>query len=158
MNSNPQNIYTSLTKAFKTAARTIFRPPIINYSGTSYKKNALLSYVATPFRKGLNIGHTNSFEAPAIAKIINDAGFNVDIAEFNYEGHINYSKYDFIFGFGEPLVNSFSNNQKKITTAYYGTGMHINTQNTNTLKRITEVYNKKGVWLPGSGRIVEKAW
>ena len=36
--------------------------------------------------------------------------------------------------------------------------MHICTQNYNTLKRIKEVYKKKNIWLPESGRIVEKAW
>ena len=158
MNSNLQNIISVLAAVCKSAVRTIFRPPLINYFGTSYKKHALLSYVTTPFRNGLNIGHTNSFEAPAIAKIINEAGFNVDIVDYNYDGNVDYSKYQLIFGFGDPIVNSFTNRKNKITTVYYGTGMHVNTQNMNTLNRITDVHDKKGVWLPESGRIVEKAW
>jgi glycosyltransferase involved in cell wall biosynthesis len=93
-----------------------------------------------------------------IGKAINEAGFNVDIADYDYEGIIDYSRYDLIFGFGEPLINSFYKRGKKIITVYYGTGMHINTQNNNTLNRVTEVFNKTGVWLPGSGRIVDKSW
>jgi len=93
-----------------------------------------------------------------IGKAISETGFNVDIVDYDYEGKIDYSKYELIIGFGEPLINSFYNRRNKIITVYYGTGMQIITQNNNTLGRVKEVFNKKGVWLPGSGRIVDKAW
>ena len=158
MNIQLQNIVHALTKEFKSAGKIIFRSPIINYYRTSYTRNALVSYITDSFRNEINLSHTNSFESMEIGKAINEARFNVDIADYDYEGIIDYSRYDLIFGFGEPLINSFYKRGKKIITVYYGTGMHINTQNINTLNRVTEVFNKKGVWLPGSGRIVDKSW
>jgi len=154
----PKNIISTLIKEFKSAGKIIFRSPIINYYRTSYPRNALVSYITNPFRGGINLSHTNSFESMVIGKIINEAGYNVDIADYDYEGRFDYSKYDLIFGFGEPLINSFYQRKKKIITVYYGTGMHLITQNTNTLNRIKEVFDKKKVWLTGSGRIVDKAW
>jgi glycosyltransferase involved in cell wall biosynthesis len=153
-----QNTFSILKEEFRIAAKTIFKSPIINYYGTSFQKNALVSYISNPFRKNPDLSHTNSFEALEIGSALNAAGFNVDIADYDYRGFINYSKYKLIFGFGNPLVNSFYNRKHKIVSVYYGTGMHINTQNYNSLIRIKEVYNKKGVFLPGSGRIVDKAW
>ena len=158
MNIKLQNIIYALTKEFKSASKIIFRPPIINYFRTSYAQNALVSYITDPFRNEISFNHTNSFESMEIGKAINEAGFNVDIADYDYEGRIDYSRYDLIFGFGEPLINSFYKRGKKLITVYYGTGMHLNTQNANTLNRVKEVFDKKGVWLPGSGRIVDKAW
>jgi hypothetical protein len=158
MNIKLQNIIYALTRGFKSAGKIIFRSPIINYYRTSYTRNALVSYITDPFRNEMNLSHTNSFESMEIGKAINEVGFNVDIADYDYEGRIDYSRYDLIFGFGEPLINSFYKRGKKIVTVYYGTGMQINTQNNNTLNRVKEVFDKKGVWLPGSGRIVNKAW
>src|ERR1035437_770070 len=158
MNIKLQNIIYALTIEFKSASKIIFRPPIINYFRTSYPQNALVSYITDPFRNEISFNHTNSFESIEIGKAINEAGFNVDIADYDYEGRIDYSRYDLIFGFGEPLINSFYKRGKKLITVYYGTGMHLNTQNANTLNRIKEVFDKKGVWLPGSGRIVDKSW
>ena len=158
MNIQLQNIVHALTKEFKSTGKIIFRSPIINYYRTSYPRNALVSYITDSFRNKINLSHTNLFESMEIGKAINEAGFNVDIADYDYEGIIDYSRYDLIFGFGEPLINSFYKRGKKIITVYYGTGMHINTQNINTLNRVTEVFNKTGVWLPGSGRIVDKSW
>jgi hypothetical protein len=158
MNIKLQNILYSLIKEFKSAGKIIFRSPIINYYKTPYTCNALVSYITDPFRNEINLSHTNSFESMEIGRAISEAGFNVDIADYDYEGKIDYSRYNFIFGFGEPLINSFYKRRKKIITVYYGTGMHINTQNNNSLNRIMEVFDKKGVWLPKSGRIVDKSW
>ena len=158
MNIKLQNIIYSLTKEFKSAGKTIFRSPIINYYRSTHTRNALISYITNPFRKEISLSHTNSFEVMEIGRAINEAGFNVDIADYDYEGRIDYSRYDLIFGFGEPLINSFYKRRKKLITVYYGTGMHLYTQNPNTLNRVKEVFDKKGVWLPGSGRIVDKSW
>jgi len=153
-----QNIINALRKEFKSAGKIIFRPPIINYFRTSYNRNALISYVSDPYRNKVNLSHTNSFESMEIGKALNEAGFNVDIVDYDYEGKIDFSGYNLIFGFGDPLVNSFYNRRKKLITVYYGTGMHLHTQNINTLNRVREVFEKKGIWLPGSGRIVDKSW
>ncbi len=135
-----------------------FKRPIKNYFKTNFRENVLISYITHPFNRGINLTHTNYAEAVKIAKVFNELGYNVDIVDYYYEGNINYDKYSVIFGFGEPLEKSFYNRNHKILTIFYGTGMHVTYNNHATLRRIEEVYKKKGKWLLESGRIVDKAW
>jgi hypothetical protein len=135
-----------------------FKKPIKNYFKTNFKENVLISYITYPFKNGVNLRHTNTAEALEIAKVFHELGYKVDIVNYEYEGNLNYDKYSVVFGFGEPLEKSFYYRKHKILTIYYGTGMHVIHQNHATLKRIEEVYKKKGKWLLESGRIVDKAW
>jgi hypothetical protein len=135
-----------------------FKKPIKNYFKTNFKENVLISYITYPFKNGVNLGHTNTAEALEIAKVFHELGYKVDIVNYEYEGNLNYDKYSVVFGFGEPLEKSFYYRKHKILSIYYGTGMHVIHQNHATLKRIEEVYKKKGKWLLESGRIVDKAW
>ncbi len=143
----------------KLIIKDFLKSPVINHFGDNFSKNVLISYITKPFKKGIDFSHTNSVEVLEIAKVFRSLGFNVDAADYDYEGFLDFDKYDLIFGFGEPLISSFSsNNKKNLIRIYYGTGMHVTVQNNNTLKRVEEVYRKKGVWLIESGRIVEKVW
>jgi len=145
-------------KLFRSIIKKFRRRQISNYLKTHYKKNALISYITHPFNCGINLTHTNYAEVLEIAKVFHELSYNVDIVDYDYEGNLDYDKYSVIFGFGEPLVNSFYHRNHKILTIYYGTGMHVSHQNHATLKRIEEVYKKKGKWLLESGRIIDKAW
>lgn len=149
----PPSIWNVLKSAYEKYNR-----PIKNYFKTDIKESVLISYITYPFKRGINLSHTNATEALEIAKIFHEIGYNVDIVDYSYEGNLNYDKYSVIFGFGEPLINSFYYRSHKILTIYYGTGMHVIHQNHATLKRIEEVYKKKDEWLLESGRIVDKAW
>jgi len=132
---------------------------IKNYFKTDYPQNVLISYITRPFKKGITYAHTNSIEVLEIAKIFSQYKYNVDIVDYDYRGKkIDYAKYNVIFGFGDPVVNSFYRRVRDIITIYYGTGMHICWQNNSTLKRVAEVFQEKGVWMPESGRVVAKAW
>jgi len=148
----------NMHKLFRLIIKEFRRGQISNYFKTHHKKNALISYITHPFNRGINLTHTNYTEAVEIAKVFHELSYNVDIVDYDYEGNLDYNKYSVIFGFGEPLVNSFYHRNHKILTIYYGTGMHVIYQNYATLKRIEEVYKKKGKWLLESGRIVDKAW
>ncbi len=145
-------------KIRKKLREIINKDLIVNHFHTNYPKDALLSYIVHPFKKGIRFTHTNFAESLEIAKLLSSLGYNVDVVDFNNSYELDYQKYSLIFGFGDPLVNSFIGRRKKITTIYYGTGMHISHQNLWTLKRVKDVYQKKGVFLPESGRIVEKSW
>lgn len=131
---------------------------ISNYFRKNHQRYALLSYILTPFKKD-SLSHTNFFEAQSWAKILDDLGYNVDIVDFRNTKKINLSKYDLICGFGDVFQKIFESiNHKNIQTIYYGTGMHVCHQNTISLKRVKDVYIKKGVWLGKSARFVEKTW
>lgn len=159
MNYLIKNIICVSKKIKLIIKHNILKTPVINFFKDNFSQNVLISYITKPFREGIDIIHTNSAEVLEIAQVFRSLGFNVDIADYDYEGYIDYKKYNTIFGFGDPLVNSFKFNSIQSTTRiYYGTGMHISIQNQNSTKRIEAVKNKKGIWIPESGRIVEKAW
>lgn len=133
--------------------------PIFNYFKTKYDKKALLSYIVYPFRE-TSLRHTNYYEAIRWANTLNELGYQVDIINFdNYPQRLELSQYDLICGFGDVFQAYFESGiRKKIITIYYGTGMHVCHQNSISLARIRDVYNKKGVWLGKSARFVEKTW
>lgn len=154
-----KNIAIVSKKIAKLIKRDILKRPVENYFRQNNDKSVLISYITKPFRSGIDISHTNFAESLEIAKVFNSLQFNVDIADYDYEGFIDYKKYDVIFGFGEPLVNSFAFGMNKDTRRiYYGTGMHISVQNQNSLARVKDVKNRKDKWIIESGRVVEKAW
>ena len=110
---------------------------------TDYKRNVLISYITYPFiykSEDRFYMHTNFIESIEISKIWKNLGFNVDIFNYDYRGKINYSKYDVIFGFGDPLCKYFYNQNpnKRVITIYYGTGMHVCHQNNFTLQRVKD--------------------
>ncbi len=132
--------------------------PLINAFASNHSRSALLSYIVSPFRNKPGMGHTNTVEVLEISRIFHDLGFRIDVVNYEYEGKINYDKYDVILGFGDPLIRSYQYRRKDIMTVYYGTGMHVLHQNSASLKRVEEVYRRHGCWLLESARVVEKAY
>lgn len=131
---------------------------IHNYFKKKHHKNALLSYVLTPFKRS-SLSHTNFYEAQSWAKILDELSYNVDIIDYRNTKKLDLSKYDLICGFGDVFQNYFETHyDKKIKTIYYGTGMHVCHQNTVTLQRVKDLYHKRRVWLGKSARFVEKTW
>jgi Glycosyl transferases group 1 len=153
-----KNIISILPGKIVDELKIQLKSPLINIYNTGFDRNVLISYIRRPFKKGSDLKHTNSAEVLEIARVFKELKFNIDVVNYDYEGFLDYAKYDLIFGFGEPLNNCFDKKRKNTITIYYGTGMHVSTQNHNSLKRIENVHRKKGVWLISSGRIVEKAW
>jgi hypothetical protein len=153
----PPNIYGGLRALY-----AFYRDSTLvrNFYNANHVKNVLISYIVRPFKKGANLTHTNHAEALQIAQVFDELNYNVDVVNFSSNKALDYNKYDIVFGFGEPLISSFYKRSRQIPimTIYYGTGMHICHQNHATLKRVKEVYERKGRWLPSSGRIVDKAW
>jgi glycosyltransferase involved in cell wall biosynthesis len=156
-----------LKKALKKYLPKTLKSLIINHANNqtiknhfkkNYSKNALLSYILTPFQQD-SLAHTNFYEAQSWAKILDELGYNVDIIDFRNTKKIDLSKYDLICGFGDVFQQYFESGiNKKIITIYYSTGMHVCHQNQASLSRVKDVYRKKGVWLAKSARFVEKTW
>ncbi len=153
-----KNTLLFLKKLPAVIKRDILKTPIINYFGTDFNHSMLLSYITKPFRRGPDLTHTNMVEALEIAKLFRDMGYNVDIVDYDYEGYVDHDKYKLLFGFGEPFVKNFYGKKSKIISIYYATGMSIETQNRNSLKRVEEFYRRKGVYLTSSARIYDKSW
>ena len=131
--------------------------PINNYYNKAYDRKVLISYITHPFRKQ-SFSHTNYYEAIALAKVMDDLGYIVDIIEYTTARISNINDYDVILGFGDIFQFYFENSIKDIKTIYYGTGMQVCYQNTSTLERLKDVYHKKGKWITESVRYVDKTW
>lgn len=110
-----------------------------NIYKTSFDKNVLISYTVLPFLIKKN-SHTNVQESRIIANIFKELEFNIDIVHYTNQREIEYKKYDFIFGFGEPFENSFVD--KNLKRIYYATGAHVCHQNYAEIKRVEEVNTK----------------
>ena len=153
-----KNIFSILPGKLVKELKKQLKLPLVNIYKTGFSKNVLISYIRQPFISGMDLSHTNRIEAVEIAKIFSRLNYNVDVVNYDYEGFIDYKKYEIIFGFGEPLNNCFTEKRNETKVIYYGTGMHIYTQNYNSLNRIENVQKIKGKWLVNSGRIVDKTW
>lgn len=135
---------------------TIFKLPLENVFNTNYSKNILISYITAPFKSKDNFKHSNFQEVREIARIFSDFGFNVDILHYLYDRKIDYTKYDVIFGFGNPFENSFHANCDCIRI-YYATGAHVCFQNHAELSRIKKLQDRKGKLL-SPRRVVQNTW
>lgn len=129
---------------------------VSDYFRSSYKKKVLIAYITKPFRSE-NKGHTNNFEVLSAAKVFHELGYQVDV--MYYESNPpKLDGYDVIYGFGDVFRSYFDSGLLGKKTIYYGAGMHVAHQNTASLKRVKDVFKKKGVWLAKSSRFVEKTW
>lgn len=129
---------------------------VVNVYSKNFNKRVLISYVTSPFRYHNN-SHSNNYEVTAAAKIFDELGYVVDV--FHYESKMpDLKKYNVIYGFGDVFQKYFESGMNRKKTILYATGMHVCFQNTVTLKRVKDIYEKKGVWLANSARFVEKTW
>lgn len=110
-----------------------------NIYKTNFDKSVLISYTVLPFLINKN-SHTNISESRVITDIFKNFGFNVDVIHYTNQREIDYGKYDFIFGFGEPFENSFQ--EKNLKRIYYATGAHVCHQNYAEIQRVQEVNSK----------------
>lgn len=139
--------------------RTWKNRPVYNVFNDDFDKTVLISYVARPFRQSEeNWSHTMYTEAKVIACAFRKIGYNVDVVNYNYNGSIDIKKYSLVFGFGDVVEKSIRQNWSEALIVFYGTGMHVSIQNSNTLYRVNEVLDKKGLLLLDSARIVDKTW
>lgn len=98
---------------FKEFLRKYFFGFYKNVFRTNYKKNILISFITHPIKQGLRNTHSNYLELFTILNVFKDLKFNIDVADYRYEGKINYDKYDLIFGFGYPFGKSFWDKKSK---------------------------------------------
>jgi hypothetical protein len=147
-------IYNRLVVAKKSLPKKVVK----NYFKTNYRKTALLSYIVKPFIEGSNLRHTNHYESMSIAMILNDLGYRVDIIGYDDERSLDFNKYSILIGFGDSFKKYYESGCNHLKTIYYGTGMDVCHQNNMTLKRLKNVFYKKGEWVNQSIRYVEKSW
>lgn len=136
----PQN-YINLIHKYKAKRLPLLK----NTFGTNYDLNCLLVYITTPFIKGINNLHQNSWQVVELAKIISEFGYNVDVIDYNYIKSNFDKKYDMLIDL-HPRDNAVYNKVLKencIKIAYL-TGSNPSFSNTAEEKRIKNVYKRHG--------------
>jgi hypothetical protein len=148
-----------LLRRFVRAWRTrLPKRRIQNHYHTHHLRNALLSYITSPFTGRATLVHTNALEALLIAAALRNLKYNVDIVNYDDDRPMEYERYDLLIGFGAPVINSFAERYKPIKVISYLAGMHNYVQNLATLQRVEDVYHKRHAWLLDSGRFVAHDW
>lgn len=120
---------------------------IENSFKTTHKKNALLSYVISPFLGPIENYHSNNRECYTIAEILKELGYNVDVINWDNSTFLPVKKYDLVIDNHsnlERLSSSFSEHTKKI---FHATNAHWLYQNSIEYARYYEFFLKKGVAL-----------
>lgn len=128
------------------------------YKRNNYEKapRVLLSYIIKPFIEGVNFKHSNTLEALTATQVFDELGYIVDIINFNSIQEVDYSKYDVVYGFGNPLEKVFFyKDNKKIHKIFYGTGCSPFYSNLKGIKRFKETYDNKNILLHKSLRLVK---
>lgn len=115
-----------------------------NIYKTNYNKRVLISYIMITKKNKHKYKHSNIQECEIITKIFDHYDYKVDLYDRRYSGKINYSKYDLIFGFGDPFENSFykKNNLLRIYYATTQNQFFLNNAELKKIKRINVIKNK----------------
>lgn len=128
---------------------------IINHFHSTHPRRALVSAVNRPFIKPLNFKHNNQIEAVEMALVLHELGFQVDVVNFNSTLDIDYSKYDLLFGSGTAFENVFLKQaRRRPKTIMYMPGVIVPVWNRASFRRLQDVFQRRGVWLPESSRII----
>lgn len=128
------------------------------------RSRILISYIKTPFSKPSRElkkqrFYNNFIEVLSAANIFNDLGYIVDVVDFNVKLPPRFfQRYSIIYGFGEPFVDCFRSKEYKPFLIYYGAGLHVQFQNSQTLNRLYSFYCQHKILMFSSCRYVEKTW
>lgn len=120
----------------------------INVNNSKHKKNCLISYIRTPFEEGPVNAHQNAIQIIEIAKIMDALKYNVDVIDYRAKRVLFEKKYDALFEIcikKKPVYkNALNKDAKRII---YLTGSESEFANAAEIKRIQELYTRRGVVL-----------
>lgn len=107
------------------------------------RRRALLSYIKRPFKyPHLKYVHAAYQKAPIIAAVLDELGFDIDVLDFTSEYRVNYRDYELIFGFGQPLFNSFKGAFVG-SRVYFATGADPNFSNRAEAMRLRSLRERR---------------
>ena len=133
----------------KEKARTVR-----NCFHSDFPRRVLVSALDRPFIKGVHLKHNNLTESLEMAKVFHELGYQVDVVNYNYSGDLDYSQYEVVFGWGEPIESLFRRETTRLPlSVLYMAGVYGPVGNAASLRRLAEVHGRRGVWIPGSARI-----
>jgi len=121
------------------------RPYRIRRRSPSQRRRALLSYIKRPFEHpNLKHVHAAYHKARIIAAVLDELGFDVDVLDFTSDYRVSYRDYELIFGFGQPLFNSFKGPFAG-SRVYFATGADPNFSNRAEAMRLRSLHERRHV-------------
>lgn len=126
---------------------------LYNHFQTHHKKKALMIYILYPFLFPDAVPqHTNQVEAPIMAKVLSDKGYDVDIINTQYTKKLDLDRYDLILGFGPRFDEACYNRRKGSLAICYLTESSPYFSNPAELKRLRDL-EKRHQYLPRPERL-----
>lgn len=124
----------------------------------SHPKKVLVSYLSEPFRKGVSSKHTNLQECHTAALIFNELGYQIDVIDYYAQHKVDFSKYDIIYGFGDPYENSFYDKGFKGKRILYSPGCNTVYSNIVSAAAVKKLYPQLGYYPVYLSRCTNNAW
>ena len=118
-----------------------------NFFKTNHQKNALISYLVHPFISPINTSHSNMQECMAIAELLRDLAYNVDVINWDNNTFLPKKEYDILVDNHQNLERLdpyLSNNCIKILHITHALWFY---QNMAEYKCIESLYKRRGVVL-----------
>lgn len=120
-----------------------------NYFGTAYERTALIVYIVYPFLfPQASLGHTNQQEAKAMAELLKEYHYNVDIVNTRYADAIDAEGYDFIIGSGMVFEKLCAGKGQETTAIYYLTEASPYFGNVAEMQRLENFWKRNHCRLP----------
>jgi glycosyltransferase involved in cell wall biosynthesis len=156
MYTSPATLFAHLVGPRVRTALRRYEGPIRNVFNSKKQRGVLISYLTTPFTKGLSYAHSNLLECYTAAELFDELGYRVDVVDWTSCRNIDYSRYDIIYGMGPVLEKSFSSHeQSRQLRIFYATGCNPIYSNIVTTLKVREFYRKNKILLLKSSRLLK---
>lgn len=118
---------------------------IHNFFKTSFTKNALLSYIIYPFTGEVQKNHSNHAECFAMAEILSELGYNVDVINWNNSTFLPGKNYDVVIDNHNNLQRLSTHLTSRTKKIFHATNAHWLYQNSIEYNRYNDFFLKTGV-------------
>jgi glycosyltransferase involved in cell wall biosynthesis len=131
----------------------IVRKPIPGFSSlvvknvfkTQYEKNALISYLVSPFIDSINFTHSNFQECQLMAEILQKLNYNVDVINWDNHEFKPEISYDLVIDNNNNLVRLKLDLPKHCFKIFHATNSHWLYQNAIEYNRHRDFFLKTGI-------------
>jgi glycosyltransferase involved in cell wall biosynthesis len=121
---------------------------IENFFRTSYSKNALISYIVYPFIDKVKNYHSNNQECFAIAEILKELEFNVDIIHWDNTTYLPKKNYNLVIDNHNNLERLLPFLTENATKIFHATNAHWLYQNWVEFERYYDFFLQKAISIP----------
>ena len=127
---------------------------VLNVNKANYDKKCLLVYITNPFvSKEIGVFHQNQWQAVEMARVIGTFKYNVDVVQCSSTEAAQQvkGKYDLIVGLIPRGVDYWSGHMNEgCKLVAYMTSMNLGITRINSMQRVMELYQRRGVILVSS--------